>query len=165
MESEWIVVLCIVGIICIASEVYLPGGFMGIGGGIAVLVAVVAAFNHNSSFGTMILVSGIGGSVSCSWFSFKYISKTKEGRKALLMDVSMKLPEDLHSGLENKRGVALTDLRPTGIISIDNDRVDAMTQGEYLEKGTELIVFKIEADRIYVREYKEKQNINKDTNS
>ena len=158
MEVEWIILLCIVGVICIASEVYLPGGFMGIVGGLAVIWAVIEAYRYDSNFGTMILVCGIGGAVSCSWFSFKYLSKTKEGRKALLMDAEIKLPDDKYTGLENKVGEALTDMRPTGVISIDDRRIDAATQGEYLEKGKSVIVFKIEADHVYVKEYKEDSN-------
>jgi membrane-bound serine protease (ClpP class) len=105
----------------------------------------------------MLLVCGLGGAISCSWFSFKYLSKTKEGRKALLMDSEIKLPEDRHKGLVNKKGTALTDLRPGGVLDLEGERVEASTEGEYLVKGTKVIVFKIEADFVYVKEYTEEK--------
>jgi membrane-bound serine protease (ClpP class) len=125
---------------------------MGVLGGGAVLWAVVEAYRRDANFGTMLLVCGVGGAISCSWFSFQYLSKTKEGRKALLMDAEIKLPEDKYGDFLDKEGVALTDLRPIGIVKINDDRIDAATQGEYLEKGTKVIVYKLEADHVYVKE-------------
>ena len=157
MEVQWIILLCILGVVCIASEVYLPGGVIGSLGALLFIWSVVEAFRHSTNFGTMLLVCGLGGAVSCSWFSFTYLSKTKEGRKALLMDSEIELPEDRHSGLENKVGEALTDLRPAGVIDLDGRRIDASTEGEYLEKGKRVIVFKIEADFVYVKEHTEEK--------
>ncbi len=131
---------------------------MGILGGCAVLWAVVEAYRRDANFGTMLLVCGIGGAVSCSWFSFKYLSKTKEGRKALLMDAEIELPEDKYGDFMDKEGEALTDLRPTGIVKIGDERVDAATQGEYLVKGSKVIVYKLEADHVYVKELIEEAN-------
>jgi membrane-bound serine protease (ClpP class) len=44
--------------------------------------------------------------------------------------------EDGSVDLLGKRGVALTTLRPSGIVSIDGTRFDAVTQGEYIESGS-----------------------------
>ena len=156
MEVHWIILLCIVGIICIACEVYLPGGFIGTVGAGIFIWSVVEAYRKSPEFGSMMLVCGLGGAISCSWFSFKYLTKTKEGRKALLMDAEIKLPEDRHKGLEGKVGEAITDLRPSGVIMLEGERVEVATQGEYLVKGTKVKVFKIEADFVYVNEHTEK---------
>ena len=96
MDTQWIILLCAAGVVCIALEVYLPGGVLGIAGGLIFGWAVVEAFRHSAQFGTMLLVCGLAATISCSWFSFKYLTKTKEGRKALLMDAEIKLPEDRH---------------------------------------------------------------------
>lgn len=155
MAPELIIILLLAGIVCIAMEIYLPGGFMGITGGAIVIWATVEAYKHNSNFGTMLLVCGVGGSIAASWFSFTYLSKTKEGKKALLMEANIELPEDRHKDLEGKVGKTLTDMRPSGIIEIDDERYDAATKGEYVEKGRKVKVFKVEADHLYIREIEE----------
>ncbi len=48
------------------------------------------------------------------------------------------------------RGVALTDLRPAGAAQIDGKRMDVVTPGDYLEKGTEIIVRAVTANQIIV---------------
>lgn len=158
MTPELTILLLIAGIVCIALEVYLPGGFMAIAGAAVIIWATVEAYRHSANFGTMLLVCGIGGSISVSWFSFKYLSTTKEGKKALLMDTHIELPEDQHKDLEGKIGQTLTVMRPSGIIEIDGERYDAASRGEYIEKDVLVKVLKIEADHVYVREVQDSKN-------
>ncbi len=47
-------------------------------------------------------------------------------------------------------GRALTDLRPAGIALLGEARVDVLTQGEYLEKGTPVVVVRVEGARVFV---------------
>ena len=49
-------------------------------------------------------------------------------------------------------GIATTDLRPAGKVVIDNRHYDAVSQyGDFIEKGTLIIVTKYEATQLYVR--------------
>lgn len=48
-------------------------------------------------------------------------------------------------------GTALTDLRPTGTGKIDGRRMDVLTYGEYIERGSEIEVVHQEGNRIFVR--------------
>ncbi|MBA3014337.1 MAG: serine protease [Proteobacteria bacterium] len=76
-------------------------------------------------------------------------------------------PVTLHTELSSKQGVtsqsseldrylgqegrALTDLRPAGMAQIMDKRVDVVTRGEYIERGTDLIVLAVTANQIVVR--------------
>lgn len=51
-------------------------------------------------------------------------------------------------GLE---GIALTDLRPAGMALLDDRRTDVVTRGEYLDKGTPVVVIKITGNQIVVK--------------
>ena len=93
MSPEIIIALCVAGIVCIALEIYLPGGIIGTLGAAALIWAVIAAYQHNSNFGTMLLICGVGGSITVSWLSFQYFASTKEGKNALLIDTNMQVPE------------------------------------------------------------------------
>ena len=52
--------------------------------------------------------------------------------------------------LLGKQGKALTDLRPSGTAIIENKRIDVVTNGEYLVKGTKIIVVDEEGSKIVV---------------
>jgi membrane-bound serine protease (ClpP class) len=56
-----------------------------------------------------------------------------------------------HRSLEGKAGKALTDLRPGGTAEVDGHRVSVTTEGDFLEKNTEVKVVEVEGNRIVVR--------------
>lgn len=75
-------------------------------------------------------------------------------------------PVTLHTELSSKQGVtsqapelerylgqegqAMTDLRPAGMASINGKRIDVVTRGEYIDKGTPIVVLAVSANQIVV---------------
>ena len=55
-----------------------------------------------------------------------------------------------YSSLLNKKGIALSNLRPSGTAMIEDKNFDVVTDGEYIEENSEIIVTKIEGTRIIV---------------
>ncbi|CAN5698127.1 NfeD family protein [soil metagenome] len=51
-------------------------------------------------------------------------------------------------GLE---GVALTDLRPAGVARFGDDRIDVVTQGDFIPTGSPIRVLRVEGNRVTVR--------------
>ena len=51
-----------------------------------------------------------------------------------------------------KKGSTYTALRPFGKITIDGTLYEATTEGKFIEKGTSIIVMKIEGNKVIVRE-------------
>jgi len=56
-----------------------------------------------------------------------------------------------HTALEGKSGKALTDLRPGGTAEVDGQRVSVTTEGDFLEKNSDVKVVAVEGNRIVVR--------------
>ena len=54
--------------------------------------------------------------------------------------------------LVGKRGEAITDLRPSGIVRVEGMPLDAMTRGEYLDKGTQIRVLEVQGQVHIVEE-------------
>ncbi|MGB9750366.1 MAG: NfeD family protein [Caldisericia bacterium] len=52
--------------------------------------------------------------------------------------------------LIGKEGVVITTLRPTGTIEIDKKKYDALSLGEFIEKGNKIKVIKVEGGKIIV---------------
>ena len=49
-----------------------------------------------------------------------------------------------------KTGITATPLRPSGIAEFSDQRYSVVAEGEMIEKGTEIIVVKIEGNSIVV---------------
>lgn len=53
--------------------------------------------------------------------------------------------------LVGRTGRALTDLRPSGTVTIDGERIDVVTEGPWVEEGEEVVVLRAESYRHVVR--------------
>ena len=53
--------------------------------------------------------------------------------------------------LEGAQGVAVTGLKPVGIVEIRGRRVEAMSEGDFVEAGTKVRVVRVEANNVFVR--------------
>jgi membrane-bound ClpP family serine protease len=53
--------------------------------------------------------------------------------------------------LLGKQGVALTDLRPTGIGNFDGIDFDVISEGKYITKGTGLVIYKVQGSKLIVK--------------
>ena len=66
--------------------------------------------------------------------------------------------EDGFSGTKNAEeyigaeGETVTHLRPAGIARIDSQRMDVVTEGDFIDKGKKVKVVTVEGNRIVVRE-------------
>lgn len=62
-----------------------------------------------------------------------------------------------NQGLESylhMKGKSVTDLRPAGMAEINSQRVDVVTDGEYIEADTTIVVTGVTGNRIIVEEIK-----------
>lgn len=53
--------------------------------------------------------------------------------------------------LVGAQGIALTDLRPSGTIDVNGEKVDVVTEGEYIRAGGRVTVLRTESYRLVVR--------------
>lgn len=54
------------------------------------------------------------------------------------------------TGLVGRTGVAATVLRPAGVLDLDGERVDVVTEGEFLPAGSRLRVLYVQGNRVVV---------------
>ena len=91
--------------------------------------------------------------------AFRYFKVSRTGqrivlRERLTSEQGYTAPADLQRWV-GRTGRALTPLRPGGVIEVDGERLDASTEGEYLEPGTPVRVVRAEGLRIVVRRLEE----------
>ena len=77
--------------------------------------------------------------------------------KNFILTASEKSEEGFHAAPQEltavvgKSGKTLSPLRPAGVALINGQRVDIVTQGEYVEPETEIEVIHVEGSRVVVR--------------
>jgi len=54
--------------------------------------------------------------------------------------------------LTGEIGIADSDLHPSGWVKVSNQRVFVVSEGDFIEKGTEIKVMSVDGNRILVRE-------------
>lgn len=152
------IVLMIIGFILVGIEMVLPGfSFPGIGG-IACLVTSIFLTSKTIEQGiilTIIVIALLGIMLATIlWL----LSKGKISKSIVLTEELNKEKGYISSNdlnyLLDKKGVANTDLRPTGIGDFDGITFDVISGGNYILKGTPIVIKEVQGSKIMVKECK-----------
>lgn len=157
-DIAWAILLLLVGCILVVLEVFIPsGGIIAILSAVALIAALVMAFQESATTGPMIgfifAAVTLFAVPSLVALAFKYWPKTPMG-KAFLGELPTEadvLPEDPRRTLIGRVGVARTKMLPSGAVEIDGQMIDAVTQGQAIEPGTYVVVAEVRANRVVVR--------------
>jgi len=157
MGVELFFILLIAGLVLIGAEIFVPGGILGIAGAVALLGAVITGFFVFPQYGGWVAlgVLFLAGLAIYLWVRF-FPSSGVGKRMTVLGDLRESKGTDARlKDLLGKEGAALSGLRPSGFAEIDGRRVDVITRGEMLDKGTPLRVIQVESNRVVVTERKQ----------
>jgi len=151
--------LFFIGLIAIIVEFFVPAaGIIGIiGVGSIVGSIVIAYLDYGILTGFAFLLGALILTPLIIIFYFKIFPKTIFGKKLILNanqshDLGFtSFSQDLYKDLDGCSGIVLKEMRPVGIVEIEGQRFTAMTNGEYLEQGSRIKVFKVEGNKIFVK--------------
>jgi len=153
MESA---ILFIVGILLVILELIVPAfGILGILGGGAIITGIILAAPNWQTGLVSIAIALVIATVVIIIFS-----RTKKGRtiwskfvlREKLTTEEGFISAELKSSLIGQQGVTVTPLRPAGTALINNQRVDVVTEGGFVENKRPVIVVKAEGTWVVVRE-------------
>jgi membrane-bound serine protease (ClpP class) len=151
----WPIVLLIAAAAFMLLEVMIPSfGMLGLLSATAYVFAVVLAFKLSPADG--FVVAGVGLVILPAAFllGFRLVRKTPLGRKTLLegpaADSIQRGSTAQHQLVLGKSGVALTDLRPTGVAEIAGVRTDVTAATGFVPKHTPVTVVSVDGTRIVV---------------
>ncbi len=149
-------VLWAAGILLLILEVFvIPGfGFAGVSGIISIVFSIFLASTGNPAI-LRALVYAIIATVVIAFFLLRYVFKQRAWNKLILGTNQNKeagyIAVTNFSELVGKTGISLTVLRPAGIILIGDQKVDALSEGDYINVNTPIKVVKVEGTAVYVR--------------
>ena len=156
---DWLIILAIgliiAGFILIGIEMITPG--LNVPGIIGTGCLVVAVFLLSDTFVEGAIITIIILALLCVMLAIilGLLSKGKLKSPIILKEEQKKDKGYISSGdlnyLLGKQGVALTDLRPTGVGNFEGINFDVISEGKYISKDTKLIIFKVQGSKLIVK--------------
>lgn len=167
LAQTWEIALFAVGVILIAVEIFVTPGFgvFGISGIVAALGALLIALVPNMGFqfptdgeiaqATMTLAATLVLLVAFAFSVAKMLPRSERFSRLILADElsaeTGHTSAETHADLVGQTGTAVTDLRPSGMVEIDGDRVDVVAEGVFVASGTEVEVISARGSVVEVR--------------
>ncbi|MBW2276211.1 MAG: nodulation protein NfeD, partial [Deltaproteobacteria bacterium] len=148
-----VVAVLAVGVVLIAIEVFVTPGF-GVGGvmGMVLLLggSVGAWLVLGPTWGSLVVVLTVALATVMVIFGLR----SKAAKKRLVLST-----EQPHGGgvetsdlayLIGSEGTAKTDLRPAGIATIGDERIDVVSEGGFIDQQTTIKVVAVDGPRVIV---------------
>lgn len=163
--AGWEEVLLIgIGLILLVTEVFVTPGFGILGGlGIAALLGGLGLSLVGVGATWTVVFYALGQvalalllAIALALVLLQFVPRLPFGRR-LILDTALPAAGGYASQPESEsrwlgtRGTAASPLRPAGIAHFDHERVDVVTEGEYIEAGAPIEVVRVEGNRIVVR--------------
>ena len=158
------IIIFIVGVVFLLLEIFvIPGfGIFGILGIIFIMaglfLGLISDFPLVDSNMMSVAIIQLAGAFVLSGLAIfillKFLPRTEMFNKLILKknidEQSGYVAVEKVKNLIGKTGKALTDLRPSGTAIIDEKRIDVVTSGEYIKRGTNVIVILEEGSKVVV---------------
>ena len=157
------ILLLIVGIVLIVAEAFIPsGGLLGVLAGIAFIASLVLAFQESPGTGFLFLAIAIVCVPTTLILGLNLLPKTPFGKQMILKSANStsttqsqsnaSVAEQDFSQLLGKTGKAVTPLRPSGIVEIDDERYSAVAEGALIDDNVDVVVIEAQGNSIVVEE-------------
>jgi membrane-bound serine protease (ClpP class) len=152
------------GLALLAMEIFVTPGFgvagvLGIG---ALLTGLSLSMIGGGATWEVILTTlarvifSLLFALVASLLMLRYLPRLPLGRR-LILETGLPAGQGYASAPEGDRiwvgkgGTALSPLRPAGIAEVDGERVDVVSDGEFIESGSLIVVSRVDGNRIVVR--------------
>jgi membrane-bound serine protease (ClpP class) len=148
------VVLLFTAFVLLFIEIYLPSGLVFLLSTCLLIYAVYCAFICYSLLGFFLfVVVAILIGVYTLWLAF-YIIRKSAANNTLFLSADQKdfIVDHPSTSLVGREGITVSPLSPAGIVEIEGRRIQAQSQGLYIEKGVKVLVAKIQGSTCIVRE-------------
>ncbi len=170
LAQNWEIFMFILGVLLLIVEIFiLPGtGIAGITGIVLIFTGLTLSMVQNDYFDfsftssddisnafTRVLFSIIGSVIVGILLGGKFVKSQAFGRFVLEdtqgASEGFTVKDESYESLIGKEGVAVTDLKISGKIELEDERYDAITTGDFVEAGTKVIVKKYKGNYLVVK--------------
>lgn len=150
------IILLVIGFGLLVAEFIIPGGVAGFLGIAAILGSVLLAGGDLRSTAIAVLIAMIVATVGMV-IVVKFFGKRLDLFKRIILTDATDTEHGYVSTtnrpeLVGKIALTVTALRPSGTIKLDDERIDAVSEGRFIDGGKDVKIIKVEGSRIVVRE-------------
>jgi len=150
----WVLLLFIGGMVLILAEFILPGGILGIMGGVMFITSMGLGIYAYPEHVVPIVIGELVGAAVVITFGLFVVSKGGFARGLTLQESQyaeegyVNLPTD--ASLIGAEGTVFSALRPSGTIIVGNERIDAVSDGVFIPKDAHVRVVEVHGNRVVV---------------
>jgi membrane-bound ClpP family serine protease len=153
------IVLCfVVGVGLLVAEVFMPGfGVAGISGIVMEVISIVLTYVKYGGLAalglTVVILAVIGITIS---ISLRSVTKGRLSKSHIILKDRETSAEGYLATADmevftGKEGESTTVLRPSGMAEVEGIRLNVVSEGEYIPKGTKVRVVRVDGARVVVR--------------
>ncbi len=150
------VLLYIGGIALVLAEFLVPGGICGGLGALFVLTSCALGCYAVPDHAFFIILGEVLGLVVSVIVGVNVFPKSRAGKALILKSSQVAeagwVAAKSDEALVGECGEVLTALRPAGTIKVNGKRVDAVSDGQFIDKGTTVRVIEVHGSRVVVEE-------------
>lgn len=148
--------LLVLGLLLVFLELFVPGGIIGFFGALLMGAGIIMCFYYYSLSTGLAVLFGCCILVTCIVvLFFRILPYTAEG-KWVIMSHTLVTAKGSHSetahhqALIGQEGITESKLRPAGIAIVGSERLDVVTEGDYLDENTRIRIQRVDGNRIVV---------------
>lgn len=143
------------GLLLLLVELYTPGvGIFGVSGLAAILLSFLLVLGASTA-ALSLLATSLVIAVLIFLLILKRLPSSKLWTKLVLKDSATDaegfVSSDDYKAYTDREGIAITPLRPAGIMAIDGKQLNVVSEGQFIPQGTKLKVVNTSGNRIVVR--------------
>ncbi len=151
------IILFAVGILLVLLEFFIVGGIAGTLGIVAIIGSIFLAGGNAYHIAISICIA-IAVSIIATILLVKVFGRKMKFFKKIVLRDSTSTEEGYVSNktrndLVGKTGITMTALRPSGTVVIGDERIDVVSEGNFIGKDVKVKIVKAEGSRIVVREF------------
>ena len=150
----WVVILFAAGIILVLAEFLIPGMVAGILGTTMIIASAIVAIVNFPEAALVVIIGELAGVAAAVVLGIWLMSRSIVARRLVLQN-----SQDAGAGwvavesdmsLKGADGKVFTPLRPAGTIIIKGRRIDAVSDGTFIDAGETVRVIEVNGSRVVV---------------
>lgn len=162
----WAFVFIGIAILLFFIEIFIPsGGLIALLGALSIMASLIAFFMHDANVGLIATGFYIVFGPVLAWIGFRIWAASPLASRMVLGGIveededeakqrtTVRQQEQLAplQSFVGKQGLAVTVLRPVGVVRIEGERVDAMAETGSIEQGSTIEVTSVYDNQVKVR--------------
>lgn len=152
----WVLLLFLAGAALITVEFVIPGGICGSAGALMVIASTALGLYHYPDYWLPIVMMEFLGTIASVILGMYLLPRSPFGKLLMLAESQNAeegwVNETGNTELMGKTGKVVTPLRPVGTVELGTERLQAVSEGAFIDRGAVVRVIEVHGNRIVVEE-------------